>query len=121
MAIGAADPHSIQAGLFVQTLNEMIDLQETRLAATRHRVPVPIFLLLHAIAVVAIGFSGYHGGLWGGMGRIPIAITAMMVASVIGMVGDIDRPQSGFVTVDLQPAFNLRESMPVGPLQCCSG
>jgi hypothetical protein len=111
VAISAADPLSIRAGLFVQTLNEMIDLQETRLAAVRHRVPAPIFLLLHAIAVVAIGFSGYLGGLGGGIGRIPVAITAVMVASVIGMVGDIDRSQSGFITVDQQPMYNLRESM----------
>jgi hypothetical protein len=32
MAVGTVDPHSIPAGLFVQTLNQMSDLQETRLA-----------------------------------------------------------------------------------------
>ncbi len=111
MAVSAADPRSIPAGLFVQTLNEMIDLQEKRLAAGRGRVPAPVFVLLYGIAGVALGFSGYLTGLRGGRGRIPVAITAVMFASVIGMVGDIDRSQSGFITVDQQAMHNVKESM----------
>jgi hypothetical protein len=111
-AVSAADPHSIPAGLFVQTLNEMIDLQATRLAAARNRVPVIVFALLYAIAVVGLGLSGYLGGLLGGkVGRILVAIMAVFVASVIGIVGDLDRSQGGLITVGQQAMENLRESM----------
>lgn len=111
-AVSVADPRSIPAGLFVQTLNEMIDLQATRLAAARNRVPVILFALLYAIAVVGLGLSGYLGGLLGGkVGRIPVAIMAVLVASVIGIVGDLDRSQGGLITVDQQAMENLREGM----------
>jgi hypothetical protein len=111
MAVSAADPRSIPAGLFVQTLNEMIALQEKRLTAGRGRVPPAVFLLLYGIASVALGFSGYLTGLRGGRGRIPVAIMALMFASVIGLVGDIDRSRSGFITVDQQAMQNLRANI----------
>jgi hypothetical protein len=63
IAVNAADPLSTATGLFVRALNEMIDLQETRLAARLNRVPAVVFALLYAIAMVAIGLSGYVGGL----------------------------------------------------------
>jgi hypothetical protein len=54
---------------------------------------------------------GYASGLGSKRGRIPVAIMAVLVASVIGMVGDIDRSQSGFITVSQQAMHNLRENM----------
>ena len=112
LAVSTAAPNSIPAGLFVQSLNEMIDLQELRLAAARDRVPPIVFFLLYTIAVIGIGLSGYLGGLWrGGNARIPVAITAVMVASVIGVVGDLDRSQGGFITVTQQAMYSLRQSM----------
>jgi hypothetical protein len=111
-AVSAAEPRSVPVGLFVQTLNQMIDLQEIRLAAGRNRVPVAVFLLLYAVAVVALGFGGYIGGLSGGReGRIPIAIMAVMIATVIAAVGDLDRSQGGFITVDQQAMENLKKSL----------
>jgi hypothetical protein len=111
-AVSAADPRSTPIGLFVRALNEMIDLQATRLAAARNRVPVIVFALLYAIAVVGLGFSGYLGGLLGGkVGRIPVAIMAVMVASVIGVVSDLDRSQGGFITVGQQAMEHLKASI----------
>jgi hypothetical protein len=111
MAVSAAAPRSIPTGLFVQSLNQMIDLQEKRLAAMRNRVPAAVFLLLYAIAAVAIGFSGYVSGLGGRGGRVPVMIMGVLVASVIGMIGDLDRSQSGFITVGQQSMHNLAESL----------
>lgn len=110
IAVNAADPRS--TGLFVLALNEMIDLQETRLAARLYRVPAVVFVLLYAIAMVAIGLCGYVGGLGERRkGRIPVAIMAVTVASVIGLVGDLDRSQSGFIIVGQQAMHNLGESL----------
>jgi hypothetical protein len=36
---------------------------------------------------------------------------ALMVATVIVMIDDIDRPQSGLITVGQQPLINLKESL----------
>ena len=112
VAVSADDPRSRSVGLFIQSLNEMLDLQERRLAASRNRVPGVVFFLLYAIAFVAIGLSGYAGGLSGDRkGRIPVAIVAVMFGGVIAVVGDLDRSQGGFITVSQQAMEHLLQSM----------
>ena len=108
--VNAANPQ-LNIVLFVQSLNQAIDLQETRLFAARNRVPGALFLLLYAIAVVAVGFSGFAVGFEGKQGPIPAAILGALVASVIGLIADIDRPRSGFFTISQQPMFDLQASL----------
>jgi hypothetical protein len=111
VAVSALDPHSIPAGLFATSLNQMIDLQAVRLAAGRNRLPAAVLALLYGIAVVAIGLSSYVGGLAGRSGHIPHALMAVRLASVITMVADIDHSRTGFVTVSQQAMANLQESL----------
>jgi hypothetical protein len=111
VAVSALDPHSIPAGLFAASLNQMIDLQAVRLAAARNRLPGAVLALLYGIAVVAIGLSSYIGGLAGRSGHIPHVLMAVLFASVITMVVDIDRSRTGFVTVSQQAMTSLEESL----------
>jgi hypothetical protein len=60
---------------------------------------------------VAVGFSGSAVGLEGKQGRIPTAILGALVASVIGLIADIDRPRSGFVTINQQPILDVQVSL----------
>jgi hypothetical protein len=108
--VNAADPR-LNIFLFVQPLNQAFELQETRLFAARNRVPGALFLLLYAIAVVAVGFSGFAVGLEGNQGPVPAAILGALVASVIGLIADIDRPRSGFITISQQPIFDVQASL----------
>jgi hypothetical protein len=111
MDASAADPRSVGVGLYVQSLNAMIDLQETRLMAGRSHVPDVVFLLLYAIAMVAVGFAGYRIGMTGPRGRVPNAIMGVLIATVIGLIVDIDHPRSGLVTVSQQPMLDLAASL----------
>jgi hypothetical protein len=111
VAAAGADPRSVSTGLFVNSLNEMIDLQEVRLAAGRNRVPPAVLLFLDGVAIVAIGLSSYVGGLAGRWGRIPHAIIAVMIGTVIAMVSDIDRSRSGLITVSQQTLLNLEPNL----------
>ena len=56
----------VPTGLFIQSLNELIDDQEKRLTALRNRVPNIVLLALYGVAAVAGAFSGYAGGLSNG-------------------------------------------------------
>jgi hypothetical protein len=64
----------VPTGLFIQTLNEMIDNQEKRLAAFRNRVPNVVLLGLFGIATIAGGFAGYASGLDPKRNRLPVYI-----------------------------------------------
>lgn len=111
VAAASAEPHSVPVGLFMQSVNEMFDLQEVRLAASRKHVPDVVFALLYAVAAISVGFSGYVSGLSGGKGRIPVAIIALLLAGVIGVIVDFDRSGAGFITIGQQPLQFLKESM----------
>jgi len=94
--------------LFVEALDAVSSLRMKRLAAERGRVPMPVFALLYALAIVALGMAGYAGGAEGPRGFGPIAITGMAMAAIIVLIADIDRPHHGLIAVSQQPLRDLR-------------
>jgi hypothetical protein len=97
--------------LLIAALNEVIDLHGKRLAAFRNHVPASVFLLLYFVAAVAMAVSGYASGLAGRRSLWPTAITAALIAVVIVVTMDLDRPQRGLITVSQQSMIDLRDSM----------
>ena len=107
MAAAASNPQVVPSGLFIQALNRMFDAHEERLSAARNQVPLVVFVLLEAIAIVAFAFEGYGLQLAQVRNRTVIWIMVLMVGSAIMLVVDLDRPQSGFITVDQTPLLDL--------------
>jgi hypothetical protein len=117
VALGEKNPASIVVGLFVQSLNEVIDLHAKRVrAGLRNRIPGPIWIALFAVAVLSLGTMGYHSGL-SRTTRSPAALAVALTFSVIiGLIADLDRPQEGIMKVSQQALIDLRQSMQVpGP------
>src|SRR5262249_47025930 len=110
-ALLAKDSNMVPTGLFIQTLNEMIDNQGKRLSALRNHVPDIILLSLFGIAAVACGFAGYASGLDPLRTRLPVLITAVLVCGVIFLILDLDRPNVGFITISQQPMFDTAASL----------
>lgn len=107
VTLAAAQPNSLPVELFATSLNQMIDLQEGRSAAEGNHVPSAVLILLYGVAVVTVGLSGYVAGLSGRAARVPHAIMALMIAFVIAMIDDLDRSQSGFITVEQQALTSI--------------
>jgi hypothetical protein len=105
------DPKSVPAGLFAQSLNDVIDFNEKRRIANRNRVPEVAFLLLFGLSAVAVGLTGYGAGLVGTRQRVPNAIMAVSIALVIMLIADLDRPRRGLITVDQQALTDVRDSL----------
>jgi hypothetical protein len=105
--VSPLDPHSIPNGQFLQALSEMLDLHEKRLAADRNHVPDAVFILLYALATVALGLHGYKSGLSGARVRFPTILLAVLLSSVILEIHDLDRPQRGLITVSQQAMANV--------------
>jgi hypothetical protein len=96
----------VPTGLFIQTLNEMIDNQEKRLEALRNRVPNSVLMALYGVAIVASALAGYANGLEARRVRLPVYVTGLLVASVILLIEDLDRPNAGFVKTSQQPMID---------------
>lgn len=112
-----AKDSSMAPVIYAQALNDMFDSQESRLVAYQHRVPRIVFLTLYAIAAVGLGFSGYASGLEKRRWRVPVYVVNILVASVILLIQDIDRPDTGAVTVDQQPILDVAASIAAYPVE----
>ncbi len=99
-------------GLFVTSLNEVIDLHATRvMAGLRSRVPAVIWIVLYVLAILALEMLGYHSGL--ANSRRSIAVIALIIgfSSVLYLIADLDRPGKGMLRVSQQSMIDLRRSM----------
>jgi hypothetical protein len=114
VAIGETHPMSIVVGLFVQSLNEVIDLHAKRVTAgLRNRIPGAIWVALFAVAVLSLAAMGYHAGLSRTSRSLAELAVAFTFAVVIGLIADLDRPQEGVLKVSQQALIDLRQSMQV--------
>jgi hypothetical protein len=110
-AVVAKDNGMVPTGLFIQTLNEMIDNQGKRLAALRNRVPNIVLLALFGVAAVASAFAGYARGLESRRTRLPVYIMGFLVSAVILLIMDLDRPGAGFIEESQQPMIDTAASI----------
>ena len=114
-AVAAKDSGMVPTGLFIQTLNDMIDSQEKRLSALHNRLPPIVLFALYGVGIVAVSFAGYTAGLEEKQSRRPLFVAAFLIAGMITLIQDIDRPQSGFVKVSQQPIFNTAAGLAGDP------
>ena len=110
-AVAANDTAIVPTGLFIQTLNEMIDNQEKRLNAAFNRVPNIVLIALYGVAAVASAFAGYAAGLEAQRSRLSIYTMGILVSAMMLLIQDLDRPNAGFVTVSQQPMLNVAASI----------
>jgi hypothetical protein len=100
------------AAIFVESLNEVIDLHSTRvMAGLRSRVPAVIWIVLYVLAILAMEMIGYHAGL--ANSRRSIAAFSLIIgfALVLFLIADLDRPGQGLIGVSQQAMIDLRHSM----------
>ena len=111
-AMAAKNPNSIVVGLFVQSLNEMIDLHAKRVqAGLRSRIPAPIWLGLFAVASLSPAAMGYQAGLIGTRRSLAVFAVAVAFSVVIELIADLDRPQEGVLKVSQHALLDLQQSM----------
>jgi len=112
LAAEKSRPNAVSTELFVQALDAMIVAHSMRVAVDRNSVPAVVFLMLVGLAALSLGFSGYGVARAGMHHRVAMLLMALMIGSVITLILDLDRPQSGLITVSQQPLLDLISDMP---------
>jgi hypothetical protein len=107
----AQQPSSVMVSLFVQSLNDTIDMDGKRVTADRNRVPDTIWLMLYLVAVLTMAALGYQFGLTGTRSWIVTICLVLVFTTVIVLVADLDRPARGFVQVSQQPMIDVLNSL----------
>jgi hypothetical protein len=104
--------HSPIYALFVDSLNEVIDTHEERVAAGIYgRVPIVIWLTLITVAVLSMTGVGYICGIAGTRSWPASLILTLAFSIVMVLVADLDRPSEGIIKTGLQPLIDLSDSM----------
>ena len=112
VASAQVNPGSIQTGLFVQSLNELIDLHSKRLTASlRSRIPGVIWAALYALTFLSMTMLGYQTGLFHTNLSAPTLILAAAFSAVLCLIADLERPQEGLLRVSQQALIDARAGM----------
>lgn len=107
----AAEKPSPVTVSFITSLNETIDLDSSRKAAMRNHVPGAVWLLMLVVAGCGAWASGYGSGTGGLRSAFNQIVFPVLIAVVITLIADIDRPRRGLIGVNQQPMQELLESM----------
>jgi hypothetical protein len=100
--------------LYVETLNEMIDMQTVRVAGLSNRVPGPVLAVEVVGSAVALGLLAFYLSLLG-RGVITVLLAAGLVTLLLLVTFDLDRPTRGLIRVPDTALTSLRASMALPP------
>jgi len=91
-------PQASAPRLYVETLNEMIDAQNTRVSALNNRVPDAVLVLEVVGAALALGLLAAYLAIVG-RGLVAVFLASVLVAFLLFVTFDLDRPTRGLITV----------------------
>lgn len=104
---------TVSTGLYIQSLNEVIDLHATRLLALRSRIPLVLWLALYFLSALGMGAVGFQSGLAAGSRSIMAIALILAFASVLYLIADLDRGQEGLLRISQKPMLELQQAIKV--------
>jgi hypothetical protein len=113
-ALARESPNPI-ISIFLQTLNEMIDLHSKRLAAFRNRVPFSIYLVLFVVSIITLWLVGYYFGKRRQRARTLTTMVVLLVALVMWLIMDLDQPTRGTIKASQQSLIELHQDLSETP------
>ena len=109
-----AAPQDSAPRLYVESLNEMIDMQTVRVSAVNNRVPPPVLTLELVGAAAALGLLACYMAILG-RGVTALLLAAVLLTSLLLVTFDLDRPTRGVIRVPSAPLTTLHDSMLLPP------
>ena len=93
--------------LYVESLNEVFDAETARVAALGNRVPTAVLVLEVLGAALALGLLGAYLAIVG-RGVLAVSLASVLVAFLLLVTADLDRPTRGMIQV---PDTVLRDEL----------
>jgi len=113
----AGADESVRSDALVAALTEMTNLKWRRYTSIGNHVPYPVTHLLFVVGLIAIGFVGFGYGLDGVRMHRLTAVYAVLVAMVLTITFDLDRPRGGLIRVGEDGLQRLQVAMDKDPIQ----
>jgi hypothetical protein len=114
--LARTNPESDVLALFIESLNEVIDLHGSRITVGIYgRVPDTVIVLLFLSSTLTLGMVGYNAGLSRRRSPLTAIVMIVVLGAVLTLVVDLDRPREGFLTVNDQPLIDLSREIGAAP------
>lgn len=112
VAIADQNPAPITA-LYLESLNELIDLHQERVTVDiHHRMPAIFWVALYGLVIVAMVEGGYDAGLSGGRRSITSNLAVVMAFSVILiLLVALDRPRQRLSEIDQAALITVQQDI----------
>src|ERR1700729_3135465 len=110
-----ADPADLGLSLLMQALNDTIDIWAEQLQALTSHVPTSVVGLTFALVTLGALSLGFRFAIDGSRPAALSAVYVVAFAVAVNMMVDYDRPQTGFVTVNLNPIRVQLQAMQDAP------
>jgi hypothetical protein len=110
----ATEPIASAPRLYVESLNNTIDMQTVRVSGLNNRVPGAVLAIEVGGAAVALGLLALYLAVLG-RGVITVLLAAGLVTLLLLVTFDLDRPTRGLITIPDTPLTSLRASMVLPP------
>ncbi|MFA7231339.1 MAG: hypothetical protein WC071_08715 [Victivallaceae bacterium] len=104
------DPRPVTSGAFITSLNQVIDSYGRRNALLQMHVPEIVLYLLFVVFIAAGGILGYSSGLSGTRVVAPTIMVSFLIALIVFIIIDLDRPKRGIIAIDQGCMFMLKEN-----------
>jgi hypothetical protein len=102
---------ALRAGLLLESLKEVIQLDAARWTAFQDHVPAMVIYAIAVVGLLAIRIVGYNFGLSGLRKPFSICLMALAITLVLAIIVDVDRPREGLIRVSQQPVLDLRQQL----------
>jgi hypothetical protein len=110
-AVAQKDPRSVLAGLLVQSLNTVIDLESKRRAASMNHVPGTVIFVVGFVALLSAVLVGYVFGLGDRRNLLSTVILTVAITAVLLVIVDLDRPDRGLIRISQQPLIDVQNRL----------
>jgi len=107
------NPDSEMLSLFVEAVNEVIDIHSLRLAASSLRLPPLMLFIFYGTAVLSFFLLGVVSSADGRRNPIALLLFALALAAVLILLVDLDRVQEGLLQVGQKALFDLQRQLSV--------
>lgn len=109
--IGKKDNSSV-AALFIESVNQLIEAHTKRLLITvQTRISRTIWEALYFVTFLTMSLIGYHSGVLAMRNLVANCSLALIFATVIYLISDLDRPFEGFLNVTQQPMIDFKNKI----------
>ena len=108
--VAASDRGAFEAALVASVL-DVLDAHTLRISAAFDRLPRLVLQMLIFLSGVSLGIAGYNSGIAGSFRRRQMSAFTLVLAALLTLIVDFDRPTDGLVRVPQAVIVDTVEQM----------